>query len=717
MKAGGEPKLRGSGRSMHRSAREERAGGNGRVAVWTTLLSWTTVPALIGIFLRHGPFVLRFTNTSRVGPLFAWLLRKAGIISSPAQRVDFTHIHRVDDPGSPVFRIQAGVNEFTAHFFQTHRELLAGFVYPDPRIRPDRVLANLRKMTGTSTYDLLALLELARYRHQTEEVPPSRIVFLSTAAILANSISLGWAGPDVEFGFLWSRHHSLLLRLGRGVLQCLVEAARPRRPRPTTPAAIAVAYSGPLDRSARYNDLFWWWDSGIPAERVFLCFDRPDWPATTDMVAEARRLGLRCVVLDRRAAGDSPHLLWRGRPGPATAFRRFWRKLRTCAWGIRRGVVGRWVACRVLDMLYWGEYLEDFLVGSNVRTLLHYQDSGMDYWSVACDMAGAARIGFHWSNQHWPAAYAERLHQVYFAWGSHYARVLETLGSCVDHVLLSGCILSEAHPGGGRGGLSHRAPLTAHGATRVLALFDTSLPCDRFYEFFLRRAIQDPRWGLLIKPKSPDLPWVRQHLPELQVLYEEALTTGRVQILDWWISPAEAAAAADFAVGVDINSATIHAALAGHRAIHLDYVRLHASPLAEWARFYHLGRDRLVFDDPEKLWSALNRFFDEPGSEPMLGKADEWILREIDAFRDDKGGARVGEYIRWFLEGLDEGLGRDNALERATRRYAEKWGTERVVRGLSDPSPPAGAILGGHDCTDLSRTGVPPVGAGLMPRR
>ncbi len=41
----------------------------------------------------------------------------------------------------------------------------------------------------------------------------------------------------------------------------------------------------------------------------------------------------------------------------------------------------------------------------------------------------------------------------------------------------------------------------------------------------------------------------------------------------------------------------------------------------------------------------------------------------------------VGEYVRWYLEGLDRRLCRDDALNRATRNYADKWGEDKVVRG------------------------------------
>ena len=160
-------------------------------------------------------------------------------------------------------------------------------------------------------------------------------------------------------------------------------------------------------------------------------------------------------------------------------------------------------------------------------------------------------------------------------------------------------------------------------------------------------------------------------------------------MLDPLLSPAAAAVAADFPAAVDINSGAVVSALAGCRSIHLDYVRLQDSPLSNWAKLYKAGADRLVFNDPTKLWDSLNRYFDEPGWNPTLGVADDTVLDEIDPFRDGGAGQRIGEYLRWYLQGLDDGLDLDLALGQADRRYANKWGNAMVVRGLTDDSAKA----------------------------
>ena len=96
-----------------------------------------------------------------------------------------------------------------------------------------------------------------------------------------------------------------------------------------------------------------------------------------------------------------------------------------------------------------------------------------------------------------------------------------------------------------------------------------------------------------------------------------------------------------------------------------------------------------MFDDPDKLWDRLNRFFDEPGSDPDLGIVDEDLLRQIDPLRDGKAGERIGSYVQWYLEGLDRGDDRDEALAVADLRYADRWGAHTVIRGLPGPTEAA----------------------------
>jgi len=675
----------------------------GEVSVWIINLSLFALPPLIGTFLRHGRYTVRFGSATRGGLILAWLLRIAGILASRAQWAEFANQGtRVDDSASRHLEVRVELpKEFADRLFSEHRAIFEKQIYPDSRVQKERVLAVLHNMAATVTQQLLQNVEAARYWQRAHQVPSRLLVMVSPAAVLANSIEAGWAGEDIEFRCPWSWRSSLLFRFGRDIQACLQRLPRPRRKPGLMPASVAAAVTWGLNRSERVDDLFWWWDSGISPDRVILFFDRRDINDAGQIIDTANQLGIQCVALEGGAPPDTENLVWRAAPGPVLALDRFRSSLRVHAWAVPRGPVGRWAACQMLDMLRNSQHIEDFISEFNVRALFHHQDGGLDHLSIACEATGTARIGHHWSHYPWPAAYIARMHQVYFAWGSHYAGMIQAEGPCVEHLLMSGCTIQGARTGEVLPQLLElRSSLSTQGASRILTLFDTSLPAEGFYEFFLQKVIEDTRWGLLIKRKN-NLPlWERRNLPELKSLYERGVATGRVHMLEGRLSPIDAAAAADFSVGVDINSAIIVAALAGHRAIHLDYVRLHASHLSDWAHLYRAGPDRIVFDDPEKLWQRLNLYFDQPGSDPDLGVHDDALLRDIDPFRDGQAGQRIGEYLWWYLEGLDNGTGRDQALKQANRLFAGKWGGGAVVRGLEEDSVPANGAESGFRQAD-----------------
>ena len=43
-----------------------------------------------------------------------------------------------------------------------------------------------------------------------------------------------------------------------------------------------------------------------------------------------------------------------------------------------------------------------------------------------------------------------------------------------------------------------------------------------------------------------------------------------------------------------------------------------------------------------------------------------------------KGGERIGKYIRTLQEAFDEGLERQDAIERANALYTESWGEDKL---------------------------------------
>ncbi|MCH7990014.1 MAG: hypothetical protein IID46_12805 [Planctomycetes bacterium] len=85
----------------------------------------------------------------------------------------------------------------------------------------------------------------------------------------------------------------------------------------------------------------------------------------------------------------------------------------------------------------------------------------------------------------------------------------------------------------------------------------------------------------------------------------------------------------------------------------------------------------LLFDDAEVLYERMQAWRKNPDTVP--GFADHSpVLDSIDSFRDGRGGQRLGSFLRWFLEELEDGKTREQALSDAARRYATEVGAAYV---------------------------------------
>ena len=247
-------------------------------------------------------------------------------------------------------------------------------------------------------------------------------------------------------------------------------------------------------------------------------------------------------------------------------------------------------------------------------------------------------------------------------------------------MLLSGCAVHEERSNAIQRDLAQDAASDLHrnGAVYILALFDNAFPSPNFHRFFLEWLLQDPNLGILIKPKKP---WIEDVHPELTELFARATATKRLCMMDVAVWPADAALAADFSVGHTSLSAAVVSALAGARILFLDYARLDREPLTKYATLHSLGPKRCVFFDHETLRHAALDYFHDPSCNPHLGDAMP-VLDQFDPFRDGRASQRIGEYVQWYMEGIDKGASRDDALYRATGNYADKWGEDKVMRGL-----------------------------------
>ena len=94
---------------------------------------------------------------------------------------------------------------------------------------------------------------------------------------------------------------------------------------------------------------------------------------------------------------------------------------------------------------------------------------------------------------------------------------------------------------------------------------------------------------------------------------------------------------------------------------------------------YQLGVGKVVFKDWESLWDSCQNQWATLGGIPGFG---DWspLLDEIDPFRDGRAAERMGDYIKWLLDGFRAGLDRNTVMADAAERYCALWGQDKITQ-------------------------------------
>ena len=93
---------------------------------------------------------------------------------------------------------------------------------------------------------------------------------------------------------------------------------------------------------------------------------------------------------------------------------------------------------------------------------------------------------------------------------------------------------------------------------------------------------------------------------------------------------------------------------------------------------YAWGENKVLFKDFDEMIVALKSYKAGPNSYPDFGDWSEH-LDELDPYRNDRGGERIGTYIRWLLESFDKGKSREEAIGNANKLFAESWGMDKII--------------------------------------
>ncbi len=430
--------------------------------------------------------------------------------------------------------------------------------------------------------------------------------------------------------------------------------------------------------SHKRNYLPWLWNTDIKTERVLILADpnqiipqeELDFAESFGMIIYKLVPGRRWISSFRkklRQYGDSPG--W----SPSAKYYSILIQLIGNNLSIMSKVIFRankeilWQCYNFISAAYRIAYYKDFYLSNDIIADISSEDSeNMFLRSLAMEEIGGIVISWERSIRF---GYSHFLHNksvhVEFVTGN-YSLIQLQEKSNAKHQMCSGWINDLTINNSKKEAIEIRKSLGITDKCTTIALFDeiwgdhllTKNVVEDFYKTFLVNTIKKPNYRLIIKSKKQTI--IPEMAAEISTLIREAETLGRCVVLDSLQHVCTASMASDISVALP-SMAVFESILSGSRTLTLNYGRIYTELF-----YQHEGKGKIIFEDMDELIMAVEEFAE--GVRPDLGDCSA-IMQEIDPFRDGNSGKRVGNYLNWFIEGMDGGMTRDEALNFANRKY------------------------------------------------
>ncbi len=451
-----------------------------------------------------------------------------------------------------------------------------------------------------------------------------------------------------------------------------------------------VEYTGHLntDDPGHYSDLFFWHESELLGSDIAITFGTPPFanhlPITDDELSKLNDNAITAISLRPESTvcnSIAPFI-----PEKSTRFK-VNKKLLTPLPPLEQ----RWLNEQIRSYSELKSYWVSLFAAYNVKTHISWNKYDSRHYAISDairELGGVSTIYQRAYESH-PSAGTSINTDVVFGFSPSVAQIEKLSGSKIKYHVSVGYI------GDHRKAIAHSMPnhirqnLIDKGCEKIIVYYDENSADDsrwhtghKFmqdnYAYLLRKTLENPWLGLIIKPKNPYT--LRKRLNNVSDLLTKAEQTGRCIIYGGTYlslshhSHSEASLAADIAIHGHLCAGTagVESALTGTKTLLLDREGWPNSPL------YKLGQGSVVFTDWETLWETCYAYWKKSSSLPQFG---DWspILDELDPFRDGKAAHRMGTYIKWLLEGYKSGANREQIMANAAEKYTSVWGLDKIV--------------------------------------
>jgi len=442
---------------------------------------------------------------------------------------------------------------------------------------------------------------------------------------------------------------------------------------------IAVNYQEGFDLNNR-TDIFWYPKSGIKSESVIVYYENQQTMLDKDAEQTAKEFFRKC--------GFRQIKLWEWRAPINHKFKDKLIKFKSLK---QTNEIEKWLnktaysLCK--SILYWSTFFEE----NGIKLHYEHSESGLEsiIKQIALHNLGGLSVGKLRSVPlNLKGAFLGYYpNDIFFTWGNKSAKGILSSNPHIENIIVTGfpyCSRNNKTKNNFQNGnkinkkkFSILLLDTNNSPNKDLMQVVDSFAMTMFYKKFLDWTRDDQSIELTIKPKKPH--WLENLNGILEIIEDLERTTSRCHL----VKDPQGKMASTFLQDVDMvvsisafmPSALIETVINGARGVIWDYpnFRLHEPDLYKW------GENKVIFSDLDEMLSRLEIYKNNPEKYPDLGDWSEH-LDDNDPFRDNRGGERIGTYMRWLLEGFEQGMDREENILKANQLYADAWGKDKIFK-------------------------------------
>ena len=129
------------------------------------------------------------------------------------------------------------------------------------------------------------------------------------------------------------------------------------------------------------------------------------------------------------------------------------------------------------------------------------------------------------------------------------------------------------------------------------------------------------------------------------------------------------------AISIYLPSVILECAANGARSIFYDTSNMqkYESDIFKW------GKDKVIFNDLKKMIRDIKIFKNQPTIKSDLGIWSDDNFK-LNTFDDNIGSKRIGEYLKFLIDGFNDNKDANEIVKKANSHYAENWGAHSIYK-------------------------------------